>query len=123
MSKNTITLQQAKDWTSRWRTEDKEGKHEDLKGFLIPADDLIEVLKELKGEKGDRYVRAYLGVNDEDTPKLVIVGTEKAVDEKGNTYYKDLLPAEAETVNADDEGIFDLTRPCPPNCDPTSVLN
>ncbi|MAZ28336.1 MAG: hypothetical protein CL868_14830 [Cytophagaceae bacterium] len=123
MSKNKITLNTAEEWTTKWRGEGRDflAKNK-LNAFLIPAEDLMEVLKELKVEKGQKYVRAYLGLTEDNTAKLAIVGTEEATDAKGNTYYKDLLPKKEDGIGVEGEGIYDLTSPCPPDCDPTSPL-
>ena len=107
---DTISLQEAQDWTAEWRLQNP-GK---VKAFLIPIDDLTGVLK----EKPDK-VRAYLGIKtnlDGSTEeKLILV----AADKNGNIYEDQLPPAQGDNGNY----IFDLTTPCPSACDPTSSLN
>ena len=100
MPNYTITLDEAKEWTSSWRTNPPK----DLaKGHLIPGD----ALRELLATDGVVDVRAYMGVDTTGTQKLMFVG----VDANG----KDMID--------DNNLIYDTTKPCPPNCDPTSPLN
>jgi len=110
---NTIDLQTAQEWAAKWRKE--EGtyfEHYKVNAFNIPLEDLTQLLKEpLDG------VRAYLGVNDDNTAKLMLVGT--TYDADTDTFY-DMLPKEAKTKKQGE--IYDFTNPCPPGCDPTSPL-
>lgn len=95
----TITLDEAKDWTTSWRTNPPK----DLaKGHLIPGD----ALRELLAADGVVDVRAYMGVDSTGTQKLMFVG----VDANGN----DMID--------NNNLIYDNTEPCPKNCDPTSPL-
>jgi len=95
----TITLDEAKKWTSSWRNNPPK----DLaKGHLIPGGALSELL----ATNGVVDVRAYMGVDETGTQKLMFVG----VDANG----KDLIDA--------NHLIYDNTEPCPKNCDPTSPL-
>ena len=99
MSDFTITLDEAQKWTSSWRNNPPK----DLaKGHLIPG----EALTELLAKEGVVDVRAYMGVDETGTQKLMFVG----VDADG----KDLIDA--------NHLIYDNTEPCPKNCDPTSPL-
>lgn len=99
MSDFTITLDEAKEWASSWRTTPPK----DLaKGHWIPG----EALSELLATEGVVNVRAYMGVDETGTQKLMFVG----VDANG----KDMID--------DNNLIYDTTKPCPPNCDPTSPL-
>ena len=99
MSDFTITLDEAKKWTSSWRNNPPK----DLaKGHWIPG----EALTELLATEGVVDVRAYMGVDETGTQKLMFVG----VDADG----KDLID--------DNHLIYDNTEPCPKNCDPTSPL-
>lgn len=108
---NTIELDEAVKWARTWQK--KEGhynRHHEVHGFLIPKEDLTEVLAQ-----GVDAVRAYIGVDDNNVEKLMIVGTR--YDEATETFV-DMLP------DRDTKGyIYDFTRPCPPGCDPTSPLN
>ena len=99
MSDFTITLDEAKEWASSWRTTPPK----DLaKGHWI----LGEALSELLATEGVVDVRAYMGVDETGTQKLMFVG----VDADG----KDLID--------DNHFIYDKTQPCPKNCYPTSPL-
>lgn len=109
---NTIKLSTAQKWADKWRK--KEGtynSHYKLHAFLIPKDDLTQVLTE-----GVDAVRAYLGVDDNNVEKLMIVGTK--YDQATGTYI-DMIPDRA--INSGN--IYDFTRPCPPSCDTSSPLN
>jgi len=110
--KNTISLKTAMEWTKKWR--DKEStynKYHECKAFNIPKVDLQEVL----AEKGVASVRAYLGVDENNVEKLMIVG----VDEKG----KDMITLTKDnSLKGDDGDIWDFTEPCPTNCDESSPL-
>jgi len=99
MSKFTITLDDAKNWAKEWQTNPPK----DLaKAHLIPG----EALSELLATEGVVNVRAYMGVDETGTQKLMIVG----VDDDG----KDLID--------ENHLIYDKTNPCPNVCDPSSPL-
>lgn len=104
MAKNTITLEQAQEWATRWKAEGATflAKNQ-LKAFLIPGIDVTQVISE---ECVD--VRSYLGLDSSDEPHLVIVG----VDVNGN----DMID--------DSKGwyIYDFSQPCPNTCDVNSPL-
>lgn len=69
---NAISLNEAQRWAKRWsKKEGHYNKHHNVNAFLIPKVDLLEVLKE-----GVDAVRAYIGVDDNDVEKLMIVGTK-----------------------------------------------
>lgn len=109
---NTISLETAISWAKKWRK--KEGtynNHYKVKAMFIPKDDITALLsKEIDG------VRAYLGVDENDVEKLILVGTKL---KEGTDIYEDLLPGSTNTYAE----IYDFTRPCPHMCDPKSVLN
>ncbi|AXG74391.1 hypothetical protein DVK85_09160 [Flavobacterium arcticum] len=110
--KNTITLDTAQSWAKKWRKEEGTyNSHHEVHAFLIPKEDLIEVL-----EEGVDAVRAYLGVDDLNEEKLMIVGTR--YDAATDTYV-DMTPNKV----IDAGYIYDFTRPCPPSCDSASPLN
>ena len=99
MSKFTISLSEAKNWVKSWRTNPPK----DLaKGHLITG----EALTELLATEGVVDVRAYMGVDESGTQKLIFVG----VDSNG----KDLID--------DNHLIYDRTCPCPTFCDTTSPI-
>lgn len=109
---NTIDLETAKKWAKRWRKEEGNyNAHHELHAFLIPKIDLEQLL-----EEDIDAVRGYLGVDDDQTEKLMLVGTKY---DPVTDIYKDMTPGLA----ANSGYIYDYTRPCPPNCDPTSPLN
>jgi hypothetical protein len=95
----TISLEEAQTWAKSWRNNPPK----DLaKGHLIPG----EALTELLAAEGVVDVRAYMGVDETGTQKLMFVG----VDSSGN----DLIDA--------DHLIYDHTFPCPSSCDTSSPL-
>ena len=112
--KNTISLDTAKKWTKKWRQKESTyNKYHECKAFNIPKIDLQEVL----AVKGVASIRAYLGVDENNVEKLMIVG----VDEKG----KDMIPTSDDIAlkgDQDDGGIWDFTEPCPISCDESSPL-
>lgn len=128
-----ISLNTAIAWAENWReVESGYNEYNKCRGFLVPAQDLVAVLKEISDQPYPSYIRAYLGVEllivegkMVSEEKLMIVGTEKAIDPvTEKTYYKDLLPNDRTSDLGDDGGsIWDFTDPCPPDCDPNSALN
>jgi hypothetical protein len=113
---NTIPLTEAQRWAKRWKK--KEGnynKHHELNGFLIPKVDLQEVLAE-----GVDAVRAYIGVDDNNVEKLMIVGTKY---DPVTKIYIDMITVGRGDAIAEQDDIYDFTSPCPPNGDPRSPLN
>lgn len=98
-NQNTIPLKTAQKWCENWRTK----QLDTVKAFLIPKEDIIELYNEITKD-GGQDVRGYLGIKEDGEYKLMLV----AVDEKGS----DMV----------DLGIYDLTKPCPNNCDLNSPL-
>ncbi|UQD57568.1 hypothetical protein [Flavobacterium sp. K5-23] len=114
-SVNAISLETAQKWAKRWKK--KEGnynKHHNLNAFLIPKVDLLEVLAE-----GVDAVRAYIGVDDNNVEKLMIVGTKFNPETK---IYEDMITVGVGDANPVEDDIYDFTRPCPTDCDPSSPL-
>lgn len=99
---NTIPVATAQTWVDRWRASDQ--TLTDIKGFLIPGEDLSSIL----AESGAVDSRAYLAIDDENQFHLLLVG----VDSNGD----DMID--------EDEGLFiyDFTHPCPPMCSKTGPL-
>ena len=95
---NTITLETAQTWAAKWRLDSP------LKAFWIPKDDIDQMYQ----HDGTVDLRAYLGIDENGEPKLMIVG----VDENGN----DLIDEKVEHY------IYDFTKPCPNMCDVNSPL-
>ena len=100
MAQNTITLEQAQLWAQNWR----KNPNPDIIAFFIPEIDLTQVL----AEKETVNVRSYLGIDEKNTCKLMIVG----IDVNG----KDLIN------DKNGQYIYDFTTPCQPNCDVESPL-
>ena len=113
-----ISLATAESWTTNWKNTPSTS----ARAFLIPIQDLQGAIAEIQGQGGSPMARAYMGLDTStNTEKLVIVGTSQETDKEGNTVYRDMLPADANTVG-DGNSIWDFTRPCPPWCDDNSVL-
>ena len=100
MSQNTITLAQAQQWAKNWR----DNPNPSVIALLIPEVDLTQVI----AEKETVNVRTYLGIDDENNCKLMIVG----VDESGNDLIDD----------AKGQYIYDMSSACKPDCDVNSPL-
>ena len=120
---NKISLTTAQSWAQEWRSEESVyNKHNECHAFLIPAEDLAQVLEEMKAQKGPKYVRAYLGVEPTaQTEKLMIVGTRPETQTDGSIVYRDLISDGDD--GSDGGSIWDFTQPCPPDCDDRSPLN
>lgn len=94
MKQNTITLETAQRWAENWNTaEDPIGN---VKAFNIPGYNAKEIVK----EPNVVNIRAYMGINDDGVPTLIMVGVD---------------------VNGDDligvnNLIYDFTTPCPTMC-------
>lgn len=120
-SKFTITVEQAKEWTSKWRGENPKLS----KGFLVPVEDLLGCLTEMGVIKTDnkgnttitlgenQMVRTYRGIDKENNETLMMVGTKK----DGETYNDIIHEGE------ENSGVYDFTHCCPPYCDKNSPLN
>lgn len=131
-----VTLENAKKWVQLWQKDNP--NH--CKAFLIPAQDLTAVLKEMnvlvkqvdgsykldENSLPNNGVRAYMGIDTTNGTgkdngygeKLVIVGT--TYDSKtGN--HTDIIYNQNDPTNRN-SGIYDVTKPCPPNCDSSSPL-
>ncbi|MCO6173923.1 hypothetical protein NHF50_02585 [Flavobacterium sp. NRK F10] len=99
MAKNTISLETAQAWASRWKQEEGTyNQHNKLKAFLIPGIDIQQVMQ----EDGVVNVRAYLGVDENQVERLMVVG----VDAEGN----DMISEENGNY------IYDFSEPCPNTC-------
>jgi hypothetical protein len=101
-----VGFTEAQEWVSAYQKGKTPGT---IKGFLIAADELNEILNLSDQVK---YVRIYFGL-DEHTPenpaKLLMV----PVDINGT----DMI----NTTGANSQ-IYDFTMPCPPTCDSSSEL-
>lgn len=111
---NAIPLPTAKKWANRWsKKEGSYNNHHKVKAFLIPKADLLEVLS----EEVDA-VRAYIGIDDNNTEKLMIVGTKL---NPVTGVYEDMITVGVGNGSAPDD-IYDFTSPCPSVCDPKSPM-
>jgi hypothetical protein len=104
-----IPLDTAIDWTSRWRefqASSKPNPDDNKKAFRVDVAELQEVVSNIPGEV--KYVRFYLGLDENLSEHLVLVGVDA-----GN---KDLYANEGKTYT------YDFTHPCPNVCDINSPL-
>ena len=118
MAVNTICLEKATAWTTAWRSQDGTfTDHTDLKGFLIPLEDLKEVVK----EPNVANVRAYIGVDitNDNEPHLIIVGVNEAGED---IIYKAAGKGCDDADGTVNTGLYDFSQPCPTTCDITSPL-
>jgi len=113
-----ITLAQAKTWTSQWR----DTPESNCRAFLLPLEDLQGAIDEIKNQGGNPCARVYLGIDDTNTEKLIVVGTSQESDGKGGTIYRDLLPND-DGYGTNGNSLWDFSKPCPPWCDANSALN
>lgn len=143
-----VTLEQAKLWTTIWRIANPEN----AKAYLIPVEDLIDVLVEmgilvydktlktytLHQGKTQQDVRAYMAIdphtdNPDKNPeeKVLLVGTERVESPSGEVTYKDIihypkkgaLLGDGEDPEDPGSGVYDFTSPCPDACDEESPLS
>ncbi|MGB6269486.1 MAG: hypothetical protein WBF67_10810 [Olleya sp.] len=144
MSAKPIDINDALDYARKWQNENK--TH--AKAHLIPAGDLIACLEEMKvlvnDGKGNYTlnnvdksgVRAYMAIKrpngtkpSPETEHLLMVGT--LVDCNG--VHRDIVegekPSGCKNCDADatvaalaGSGVFDVTLPCPSECDTNSPL-
>jgi hypothetical protein len=100
MAQDVITLTQAQTWAANWR----KNPANTTKAFLIPEVDFTQIIAAGKAVN----VRAYLGIDDNNENKLMLVGVDvngnDLIDDK-NGYY-----------------IYDFTESCPTVCDVNSPL-
>jgi len=133
---NTIPLITAKAWTKEWRSrETANNPNRKCNAFLIPAEVLEAVLAEIKNQPGNKLVRAYLGLDkSSNEEKLIIVGTQPEPQNDGKVIYRDIIngvvdgtelegAALESTELEQGSGIWDFSKPCPPECDPNSPLS
>ena len=99
MSNFTISLEQAIIWARSWRNNPPKAL---AKGHLIPG----AALQELLATENVVNVRAYMGVDETNTQKLMFVGVDSA----------------GHDMIGENNSIYDHTEPCPKICDPSSPL-
>lgn len=131
----TIPIEKAKQWTEKWQ----QAHPSESKAFLIPIDDLLNCLREMKvitktdgsiviNDIPNAGVRAYMAIDSRQKTvkkeKLLMVATR--IDKKG--IHRDIVADEknAPGINApgimDGSGVFDFSQPCPNTCDTNSPL-
>lgn len=120
-----VPLSVGETWAAKYRKApgiEEDGKNKTT-AYLIPLATLQAVLA-----NPIDAVRAYKGINNAGEQCLIFVGTQ--LDEKTGIYKDVFFPASGDSVNAakeaeatDAQVVYDATRPCPPNGDPTSPLN
>lgn len=118
MAVNTICLEKAEAWTEAWRSQDGTfTDHQNLKAFLIPLEDLKEVIK----EPNVANVRAYIGIDksNDNEPHLIIVGVNA---EGEDIIYKAAGKGCVDTDGTENTGLYDFSDPCPTTCDVNSPL-
>ncbi|MEE9407024.1 MAG: hypothetical protein V3V28_02995 [Polaribacter sp.] len=111
---NAIPLTTAQNWVKRWRDEESSyNTHNECFAFNIPLIDLQEVIN----EKGVASIRGYLGVDENNVEKLLIVGV--------NAQGKDMITIPKSDLRAIGDGgdIYDFSEPCPSVCDDDSPIN
>lgn len=112
---NEISLDTAIDWAKKWRqVEGTYNAHHSLKAFFIPKEDILALLAE-----GIDGIRAYVGVDENDKEKLMMVGTKHNINPDSPDKYEDMLPDRSGRLNGI---ILDFTSPCPHMCDRNSTL-
>ncbi len=100
MAQNTITLEQAQAWAKKWR----ENPDTNVIAFLIPEVDLTQAM----AEENTVNIRTYLGIDEENNPKLMVVGVD--------SNNKDLID------ESNGQYIYDFSTGCQPLCDVDSPL-
>lgn len=138
-----VPLDDAQSWVNNWinaNTISKEAfKPTDLRAFVVRRSDFVELLNQVDTE----YVRMYIGLKpDSDSasgfePCLVLasaavkwttVPETTAYDGPDRDNIIDLIGEESvfsmkqNQLVTSDYNVFDITRPCPPICDPSSDL-
>lgn len=132
-NQNEVPVGDAINWTRNWLSQGAIDP-KSLRSFLIPTDDFVQLLIQMNilQQVGDNNyqlnpdngldIRGYLGNNGAEN-KMVFVATTNVggvyhdiIDGKidGQTYEGQTMP--------DGSGIYDFTRPCPPDCDPNSPM-
>lgn len=97
---NVISLATAQEWARTWRANPEHI----VKAFLIPQEDITEMMAEANVQDA----RAYVGIDEKGLHKLMLVG----VDKNG----KDLIDYENGLY------IYDYTSTCPNVCDIESPM-
>lgn len=138
-----VSIDDAKSWINTWVNENPVNKEAfkptDLRAFVVRRSDFVELLNQVDTE----YVRMYVGLKPNSDSKsgcepcLVLASAAlKWTTVPETTDYDgadrdnivDLIGEQTVfSIDQDKEGtanyeVFDVTRPCPPICDPSSPL-
>ncbi|WP_116787539.1 hypothetical protein [Flavobacterium psychrotrophum] len=100
----------------RWRDPETKFAYNKLHGFYIPHLDLAALTG--LAESGASGARAYLGIDENNNAKLVLVGTISTQHEDGSVTYDDMLPGMKHTGK-----VYDFSMPCPRECSSVSPFN
>lgn len=107
LTEDTIHVNTATDWAQRWETKVNGGGYmatSPLYAFDIPHEDVSEIFSNSEA----KTFRVYMGLTAQDTFKAIVVGVNKdGIDLIDST--KSLF-------------VYDLSTPCPPICDTSSVM-
>jgi len=107
IDKYRLPLAHAIAYTAKWRELQnlhKEDPGTKVRAFTVHLSELQDIL----GEIGVKTVRFYLGINNKDKETLVLVG----VNEKN----EDMVRVKCKNDEAEEDGTFDFTHPCPDTC-------
>lgn len=105
-----LDLKKALEYAKNWRNS-KDFDHTALNGFHIATLDLNTLMSEAKNG-----IRVYMGLDENNNPKLILVGT--FWNDKTETY-DDMLP-----LLSDNPGkVYDFSMPCPKACSSVSPFN
>lgn len=118
-SRHSISLDQAKKMTAKYREEKKKVLKEDYgKSDILPISETFDraAFDQLLAQPGCVSIRAYYGMDEENLVHLIVVG----VNEKG----EDMLPTESAAARSGSSTettsyllVENATR-CPPTCPP-----
>lgn len=112
-----VSLTVGQEWTKKYRNakEDEEGRKK-INGYLIPLESIKLVL-----DQDIDAVRAYIGINNAGEQNVLLVGTK--FDQKTGVYVDVFKKGVEGSENADENVVYDGSRPCPPYGDPDSPMN
>ena len=113
---HSISLQEAIEMTSRFRSQRPNVLAPDHKGILLTCETFNRAgFDDLLAEPDCVGIRIYFGMDKDLTIKLIAVG----VNEKD----EDILPSGESNMTDNDKPITENGLPCPPVCPPHSPLN
>ncbi len=116
-STRTVPVQEAARMTRNWRNFiSKESQEFKIKGFLIPIEDIKEILQYNPNAEGIRTYLALENENDPSSAKLMIVPVVNGND----VIYR---PASSNLTDVKESSVYDFTSPCPSVCGIDNELN